>query len=100
SAVVINGIEMAPTVSSDDLHNFHFRALAREDWHRLQAFHNRLSPSTVQLRFHGAKRELSTPLAHSFTDLDGCDRVAIVATTGTRGRIIGVARYNRMSPAS
>jgi RimJ/RimL family protein N-acetyltransferase len=91
---------MASAVSSDQLHNLHFRPLTREDWHRLQAFHNRLSASTVQSRFHGAKRELSTPLAHYFTDLDGHDRVAIVATTGTRGRIVGVARYTRISPTS
>jgi RimJ/RimL family protein N-acetyltransferase len=91
---------MTSAVSSDQLHNLHFRPLTREDWHRLQAFHNRLSASTVQSRFHGAKRELSTPLAHYFTDLDGHDRVAIVATTGTRGRIIGVARYARISPTS
>lgn len=54
----------------------------------------------MRRRFHGAKRELSEPLAHRLTELDGQNDVAIVATTGTRGRIVGVARFCRMSPTS
>jgi RimJ/RimL family protein N-acetyltransferase len=78
------------------MHDLHFRPLRPGDWRRLRRFHRRLSSTTVQLRFHGAKRELSVPLAHYFTDIDGKDRAAIVATTGTRGRIVGVARYARV----
>jgi RimJ/RimL family protein N-acetyltransferase len=78
------------------LRNIRIRPMCPEDWHRLQLFHARLSPNTVELRFHGAKRELSGPLAHRFTEMDGRDNVAIVATTGTRGRIVGVARYCRL----
>jgi acetyltransferase len=37
-------------------------------------------------------------LAHRYTQLDGHNKAAFVATTGTRGRIIGVARYSRRSP--
>jgi RimJ/RimL family protein N-acetyltransferase len=86
--------------TSRRLHDVHFRPIRPEDWRRLQRFHARLSPSTVQRRFHGAKRELSVPLAHTFTDVDGVNDAAIVATTGTRGRIIGVARYCRLTPTS
>jgi RimJ/RimL family protein N-acetyltransferase len=82
------------------VHDVHFRAIRPDDWERLQRFHARLSPSTVQHRFHGSKRELSIPLAHTFTDVDGVNDAAIVATTGTRGRIIGVARYCRLTPSS
>lgn len=82
------------------LHDIHFREIRPDDWRKLQRFHARLSPSTVQHRFHGAKRELSVPLAHTFTDVDGVNDAAIVATTGTRGRIIGVARYCRLTPTS
>jgi RimJ/RimL family protein N-acetyltransferase len=82
------------------LHNIHFRPVRSDDWRKLQRFHARLSPSTVQHRFHGSKRELSVPLAHTFTDVDGANDAAIVATTGTRGRIIGVARYCRLTPTS
>jgi GNAT superfamily N-acetyltransferase len=78
--------------------NIRYRTISPADWRRLQRFHRRLSEDTVELRFHGAKRELSTPLAHHFADVDGVDDVAIVATTGTRGRIVGVGRYSRMSP--
>jgi RimJ/RimL family protein N-acetyltransferase len=77
--------------------NIRYRAISSADWRRLQRFHRRLSEDTVGLRFHGAKRELSTPLAHRFTDVDGVNDVAIVATTGTRGRIVGVGRYSRLT---
>jgi GNAT superfamily N-acetyltransferase len=82
------------------LHGIHFRPIRPDDWRRLQLFHARLSPSTVQHRFHGSKRELSIPLAHTFTNVDGVSDAAIVATTGTRGRIVGVARYCRLTPTS
>jgi RimJ/RimL family protein N-acetyltransferase len=86
--------------SNRRVHDVHFRAIRPDDWGKLQRFHARLSPSTVQHRFHGSKRELSIPLAHTFTDVDGVNDAAIVATTGTRGRIIGVARYCRLTPSS
>jgi GNAT superfamily N-acetyltransferase len=86
--------------TSRRLHDVHFRPIRPEDWRRLQRFHARLSPTTVQRRFHGAKHELSVPLAHTFADVDGVHDAAIVATTGTRGRIIGVARYCRLTPTS
>jgi RimJ/RimL family protein N-acetyltransferase len=82
------------------LHDIHYRQIRPDDWRKLQSFHARLSPSTVQHRFHGAKRELSIPLAHTFADVDGVNDVAIVATTGTWGRIIGVARYFRVAPST
>ncbi len=84
--------------SSVRLKDIRIRSIRADDWHRLQCFHNRLSIKTAELRFHGAKLELSEPLAHRFTQLDGHDDVALVATTGTRGRIVGVARYSRVAP--
>lgn len=84
--------------SQHSVHDVHFRAIRPDDWRKLQRFHARLSPTTVQHRFHGSKRELSIPLAHTFAEVDGVNDAAIVATTGTRGRIIGVARYCRISP--
>src|SRR5437588_7966412 len=86
--------------SNHNVHDVHFRAIRPDDWQKLQRFHARLSPTTVQHRFHGSKRELSIPLAHTFTEVDGVNDAAIVATTGTRGRIIGVARYCRVTPTS
>jgi RimJ/RimL family protein N-acetyltransferase len=91
-------VDRAPSdvAVAHDLDNIHYRRIRSDDWHRLQLFHQRLSRETVALRFHGAKRELSEPLAHRFTQLDGRNDAAFVATTGTRGRIIGVARYSRI----
>jgi RimJ/RimL family protein N-acetyltransferase len=80
------------------LHNIHFRPIEPADRTRLQRFHRRLSVPTVTQRFHGAKLELTEPLARRFTELDGHEAAAIVATTGTRGRIVGVARYARLDP--
>jgi RimJ/RimL family protein N-acetyltransferase len=77
-------------------YNVEIRPISRADWVGLQAFHSRLSPATVSLRFHAAKRELTEPLAHRLTDLDGCDEVALVAVAGTDGQIVGVARYSRL----
>ncbi|HEX8918409.1 MAG TPA: GNAT family N-acetyltransferase [Chloroflexota bacterium] len=82
------------------LHNIHFRQLTSDDWHKLQLFHDRLSEQTVALRFHGGKKHLSQGLAQRLTHVDGHDNVAWVATTGSRGRIIGVARYARLRPSS
>jgi RimJ/RimL family protein N-acetyltransferase len=87
-------------ITSRQLHDLRFRQIQSDDWRRLQRFHLRLSSMTVELRFHGAKRELSVPLAHKLTDMNGKDDVGIVATTGTRGRIVGVGRYSRLSPTS
>jgi RimJ/RimL family protein N-acetyltransferase len=78
------------------LEDIHFRPIEPTDRTRLQRFHSRLSLPTVEQRFHAAKKELTEPLARRFTGLDGHDEFAIVATTGTRGRIIGVGRYSRI----
>ena len=82
------------------IRDIRFRPIRPDDWRRLQRFHRRLSEGTVELRFHAAKRELSEPLAHHFTALDFANDYGIVATTGTRGRIVGVARYNRIDNTS
>jgi GNAT superfamily N-acetyltransferase len=79
-------------------HDIRFRRVTPNDWHRLQLFFRRLSPETVELRFHGAKRELSAMEAHHFAELDGKNDVGLVATTGTRGRIVGLGGYSRISP--
>jgi GNAT superfamily N-acetyltransferase len=86
-----------PIVTERQLRNLRFRPIRPDDWRRLRRFHLRLTSSTVELRFHGAKRELSVPLALRLTNLDGRDNVGIVATTGTRGRIVAVGRYSRLS---
>lgn len=99
--VTVLSLETKASRSTDRrIHDVHFRMIRPDDWQRLRRFHARLSPTTVQHRFHGLKRELSIPLAHTFTEVDGVNDAAIVATTGTRGRIVGVARYCRLSPTA
>jgi GNAT superfamily N-acetyltransferase len=90
--------DSASEPTEQQLDDIQIRPVRPDDWHPLQLFHGGLSANTVRLRFHGAKRELSEPLAHRFTDLDGHDDVAFVATTGTSDRIVGVARYSKLNP--
>ena len=80
--------------------NIHFRIIRPDDWHRLQLFHQRLSEASIRQRFHHAKPNLSSPFAHFFSDWDCHERVAVVATTGTRGRIVGDARFVRLDKHS
>lgn len=91
---------MTEAAAPERLENIHFRPIEPLDRTRLQRFHSRLSGLTVEQRFHAAKKDLTEPLARRFTDLDGHDEFAIVATTGTRGRIIGVGRYCRINDTS
>ncbi len=91
---------MTDSCSARALHDLRFRSIRAEDWRRLQRFHARLSDTSIGQRFHGAKRELSIPMSQYFTRVDGRNDVALVATTGTRGRIVAVARYNRLDADS
>src|SRR4029077_11709680 len=55
--------------------------------------HGRLSPETVQLRFFTAHPRLSDAEVERFTNVDGRDRVALVATLDDH--IVAVVRYDR-----
>ena len=72
----------------------HVRPITPDDATRLVAFHGRLSPETVQLRFFSPRPELSPVEVERFTTVDYADRMALVATLGDD--IIGVARYDRI----
>jgi GNAT superfamily N-acetyltransferase len=62
----------------------------------LQRLHGRLSDSTIDQRFHGPKPQLDEVWARRFAELDGHTAAAFVATTGTHGPIVGVARYYKI----
>jgi RimJ/RimL family protein N-acetyltransferase len=47
---------------------------------RLQAFHRRLSPDAIRLRFHSYLPEPPDDLARRFCEVDSWNRVAFVAT--------------------
>ena len=73
-----------------------YRAIRPEDAPALQAFHRSLSEQSVYLRFFGFMRELSDERARYFTELDGVNRVALVALDpAIPETIIGVVRYDR-----
>ena len=71
------------------------RAIRPDDAPRLQAFHARLSPQSIYLRWLSAHPVLSDDEAANLTRLDYHDRMALVATLAEPGgeTIIGVARY-------
>jgi GNAT superfamily N-acetyltransferase len=72
------------------------RPIRPDDGRKLQRLHGRLSDSTIYQRFHGPKPELDEVWARRFAALNGHAAAAFVATTGTRGRIVGVARYYKI----
>lgn len=76
----------------------HIRPIAPEDAERLVDFHSALSDETVYLRFFSAHGPLRPDEVFRFTNVDGHDRMALVATV--RDGIIGVARYDRSDPSS
>jgi len=72
----------------------HVRPIRPEDCESLLAFHGRLSPETVRLRFFSPHPTLSQAEAERFANVDGKDRAALVATQDDQ--IIAVVRYDRI----
>jgi acyl-CoA synthetase (NDP forming)/RimJ/RimL family protein N-acetyltransferase len=87
----------------------HLRPIRPDDADALQAFHTGQSERSTYLRFFANLQRLPPSDLVRFTTVDHNERVALVAVTpgdpgaggGDRGRteqIIGVARYDRISP--
>ncbi len=76
------------------------RPIRPDDAARLQAFHTRLSPNSIYLRWLAAHPVLSADEARQLSDLDYVTRMAFVATTGDGAdeQIVGVARYGLLKP--
>ena len=73
------------------------RPIRPDDAPRLQAMAPRLSAETIYSRFFSYRRELRAAEAAHLAQVDGRDRVAIVAerVTAQGPELIGVARYER-----
>ena len=73
------------------------RAIRPDDRTRLVDLFGRLSAQSIYFRFFGAKKRLTDAELRQFTELDGVERAALVATLlhDDAERIIGVARYAR-----
>jgi RimJ/RimL family protein N-acetyltransferase len=73
-----------------------YRPIRPSDRVALQRFHDRLSDRSVYQRFFGPKPHLGDDQARYFTELDGIDRVALVALDPAEpGELIGVVRFDR-----
>ncbi|HET6964562.1 MAG TPA: GNAT family N-acetyltransferase [Acidimicrobiales bacterium] len=72
----------------------HVRPISPDDAGRLVAFHSGLSAESIYLRYFSSHGDLRPEEVHRFTNVDGRDRMALVATF--RDEIIGVARYDRL----
>ena len=71
----------------------HVRPIHADDADRLVALHGRLSPTSVYYRFFSVKPRLTDAEVHRFVNVDGRDRVALVAVLGDE--IVAVGRYDR-----
>ncbi len=87
--------DKASTGLGRTLEELAIRPIRPDDKARLQEFFGSLSPSTVALRFLGAKKVLSPAELAFFTEVDFAHHVALVATVteGDNQRIIGTARF-------
>lgn len=72
-----------------------FRPLLPDDGDLLQAFHARLSPDSITLRYFHMVPVLVPAMVEHLTHLSYTDRMALVATTDEAGgeQIIAVVRY-------
>jgi acetyl coenzyme A synthetase (ADP forming)-like protein len=79
----------------------HIRAVCPQDKERLREHFHTLSPRSVYTRFFGPKLELTPAELSYFTEMDGVERVGLVATlrTAEGEKFIGVGRYFRQSDA-
>lgn len=80
-----------------DGRTIHVRPIRPDDAQRLIEFHERLSPETIHMRFFTPHPHLSEREVQRFTEVDGRDRAALVATTGSD--IVAVVRYDRYPDA-
>ena len=76
------------------------RPIRADDAPRLQAFHARLSPETIYLRFLGYHKALLDKEAERLATVDYQARMALVATReeGGEERLLGVVRYDVIDP--
>ena len=79
----------------------HIRSVTAADGERLLEHFHTLSPRSVYTRFFGPKKDLTPEEVSYYTEMDGVEKVGLVATLGAGEdeEIIGVGRYFRCSKA-
>ena len=71
------------------------RPIRPDDVELLQEFHERQSDESIYLRFFAPLKHLSDREARRFANVDYRERVALIVEAG--GRMVGVARYDRLT---
>jgi RimJ/RimL family protein N-acetyltransferase len=91
---------LSESVTLRDGSRLTIRPIRPDDAPRLQAFHLRLSPTSIHLRFLSSHPLLSATEAERLANVDYQTRMAFVATrpAGRDESIVGVARYDVPSP--
>ncbi len=93
----VNGETGANIVTLADGTRVPVRPIYPSDAAPLQAFHRRLSEQSIYLRFFAMLPALVDERARYFADVDGVDRVALVALDpAAPDTIIAVVRYDRL----
>ncbi len=86
-------LELQRDVISGELLHYHVRPIRPDDADGLVAFHHRLSPRSVYLRFFTFHPTLSPAEVERFTCVDYVNRLALVAEID--GTIIAIGRFDR-----
>ena len=76
----------------------HLRPIRPDDADGIRRFHGAQSDESIYLRFFAPLKMLSDADVFRFTNVDHCDRVALVVTM--REAIIGIGRYDRIDERS
>ena len=95
--MVATGFE-AHTIELKDRSKVQLRSIVPEDEPLLHEAVAAMSERTVYFRFFSPIKRMSDAMAHRLAVVDYQDRFAIVATShkaAAKGRIVGVARYDR-----
>jgi RimJ/RimL family protein N-acetyltransferase len=79
----------------NDGHQVWIRPIGPGDAWRLQDALRHLSQQTIQRRFLSSKHRFTAAELQYLTELDGVNHVALVAISGSTGRLMGVARFVR-----
>lgn len=80
-------------VSLADGGTVHLTPIQPDDGERLIAFHSRLSPESLHLRYFAAHPMLLPNEVERFTHVDGVDRVALLEHLAAQARAHGITTF-------
>ena len=77
-----------------DGRSIELRPIRPDDQERLEVFHSKLSPETIRKRYFTPHPHLTPTELHRFTNVDGAERLAIIALCDDE--LVGVGRYESL----